>query len=260
MFDLHYELSVLSRAIHYNNLSSASMHVGLSQPQLSRIISRIEVSLNVVLLDRSSRRKAHFTPLAFRLVETYLQSTHKLEKELDQWIRKSEPTDLKAGTLEGLIPLALKFCNSILKSTSLKSLQLDVFDLNQLEEYFLNGDLMLLFTSRVPGRRKYKYEKELGYQILEKRGESQTPRVLSSFEFGKEKHVASEVASEKIFISNSLEVRRNWINHFGGTGFIPSEILSKKPKTDFQTVLMIADDSLSPLIWKNLTMPNAIRS
>jgi LysR family transcriptional regulator, transcriptional activator for aaeXAB operon len=254
MFDHHYELSVLCRAIHYNNLSSASLHVGLSQPQLSRIIARLESTLNIILLDRSSRRKAHFTPIAFRLVETYLHSSHKLEKELDHWIRKNEPTTLKGGTLEGLIPLALQFCNTLLKKSTLKTLQLDVFDLNLLEEFFLNGDLMLLFTSRAPGRRKYKYERQLGYQILETKGKAgrspaSTPRVLSAFEYGKEKHALHLKPLEKTFISNSLEVRRNWIDQMGGNGIIPSEVLQHKPKFDFQNVLLIADDSLSHALW-----------
>ena len=65
---LTYELSVLSKAVMHRNLSLAAVHVGLSQPQLSRLIQKLEGELRVVLLDRASRRKSGWTPVAHELV------------------------------------------------------------------------------------------------------------------------------------------------------------------------------------------------
>jgi LysR family transcriptional regulator, transcriptional activator for aaeXAB operon len=72
---LHWPLSVLARAVHYKNLTSASSHVGLSQPQLSRLVSQLEKELNVTLLDRSARRKSGWTPAAHRVAQIYAISS-----------------------------------------------------------------------------------------------------------------------------------------------------------------------------------------
>ena len=53
---LSWDLAILSRATHYPNLSIASTHVGLSQPQLSRIVAKLEEQYGVQLLDREARR------------------------------------------------------------------------------------------------------------------------------------------------------------------------------------------------------------
>ncbi len=79
---LHWELSVLSRAVAYQNLSSAAMHIGTSQPQLSRIISKLERELKTVLLDRTSRRKSGWTLAALRLAELYMKSERRLEHDI----------------------------------------------------------------------------------------------------------------------------------------------------------------------------------
>jgi len=71
MEHFNWELSVLSRAVAYQNLSGASQHVGLSQPQLSRIIQKLEAQWSVVLLDRSAKRKACWTPAAYKLARVY---------------------------------------------------------------------------------------------------------------------------------------------------------------------------------------------
>ena len=61
MQQLYYELGVLAKAVNFKNLSAAALHVGLSQPQLSRIIAKIEEELKIVLLDRSAKRKSGWT-------------------------------------------------------------------------------------------------------------------------------------------------------------------------------------------------------
>ena len=100
MIHLHWELSVLSRAVAYSNLSGAAMHVGLSQPQLSRIVAKLEKEFGVMLLDRAARRKSGWTPSAFRLAEVYGTSVRKLEVDIQQAVQDSEPNHLTVGTLE----------------------------------------------------------------------------------------------------------------------------------------------------------------
>ena len=50
------DLSLVSRAARFPNLSAAATRIGISQPQLSRVVSRLEKSTGITLLDRSSRR------------------------------------------------------------------------------------------------------------------------------------------------------------------------------------------------------------
>ena len=103
-----YELSVLAKAVQHKNLSAAAVHVGLSQPQLSRLIAKIEAELNVMLLDRSARRKSGWTPLAHDLALTFTKGMSKLQSEILSMAEQREVTELHIGTLEGLshIPLS----------------------------------------------------------------------------------------------------------------------------------------------------------
>ena len=82
MQHIYYELSVLGKAIHFKNLSAAALHVGLSQPQLSRIIAKIEDELKIILLDRSAKRKSGWTPVAFQLSLMFEKSSRHLDAEL----------------------------------------------------------------------------------------------------------------------------------------------------------------------------------
>src|SRR6476620_7479680 len=103
MDNLHWQLSVLSKAIHYKNLSGAAAHVGLSQPQLSRIVSRLEGELGVVLLDRAARRKSGWTPIAYKIADTYFRTSRKLTQSLLQLKSDDQVNQLSIGTLEGLM-------------------------------------------------------------------------------------------------------------------------------------------------------------
>jgi DNA-binding transcriptional LysR family regulator len=80
---ISHELSVLTRAVAYKNLSGASQHVGLSQPQLSRIVKKIEETFSIVLLDRGAKRNATWTPTAHRLADFYLKKMRVFERELE---------------------------------------------------------------------------------------------------------------------------------------------------------------------------------
>jgi hypothetical protein len=255
MMNLHWEMSVLSRSVAYPNLSGAASHVGLSQPQLSRIVSKLEGEFQVQLLDRAARRKSGWTPAAFKLAEVYSNSERKLESEIHKLVKAAEPKEIRMGTLEGLSLVASQLCRFMLKATTVSVARLDVHDLNVLEELFLSGEMDLLLTSREPGRRKFKYEREVGYQNLEQEtgsvAKGASPiKVYSPFEYGT-KLGARHEESDKLFVSNSLDLRKTWIRQFGGMGSVPSEVKKQRAQGS-NTVLLIGSDSLSTKLWDQL--------
>ncbi len=247
---LHWELSVLSRAIAYKNLSGASQHIGVSQPQLSRIISKLETEFKVTLLDRTSKRKSSWTQTALELATHYSKHNQKLNHDLQKLIKGSQPTHIKIGTLEGFISLALRLSNQLLNKNSIQTLELHVHDLNLLDEYFYKGEFDFIFTSIEPGKSKFKYSKILGHQSLDKIEKGNNPQVMSSFEYGFQFHKYKEDTNKKIFVSNSLEVRKRWIELYGGSGILPSEVKKKKlSQKDTESIFLIAPDNLSPMLW-----------
>jgi hypothetical protein len=262
---LSWELSVLSKAVAYKNLSGAAQNVGISQPQLSRIVGKLESELRAVLLDRGARRKSGWTPLAFQLAEVYLKSVRGLNSDVQKLIEGNEPRLLHVGTLEGLIQLAVKFGNHVLSNTGIETIEVNVYDLNVLEEKFFKGDLDVIFTAREPGRKKYQYSKHLGYQSLELVENSDKFRVMSSFEFGvsevknarHNKSKKGEQQGPKTIISNSLAVRRQWMESCGGIGTLPSPVrASKKAAASSNKVIeeddvyLYAQDYLSSALWE----------
>ncbi len=253
MFTLYYELSVLSRAVAYSNLSTASTHIGLSQPQLSRIILKIESQLKLTLLDREARRKSAWMPAAYRLAEVYSKLVHFIDQELDGLVKSSEPSHIKVGALEGMIPIALQYCQTLLQTNSLKILELEIHDLNRLEELFLKGDLALIFTLRMPGKKKYKFIKELGFQNLDLQGKNKNTKVLSTFEFGSQIDQLKKLKSEKLFVSNSLDARKQWLMRFGGEGVVPSQIYPRKTSPSAHPVYLIAQDRFSSHLWGKIS-------
>jgi hypothetical protein len=257
MVSLHWEMSVLSRAVAYPNLSGAASHVGLSQPQLSRIVSKLESEFQITLLDRTARRKSGWTAAAFKLAEVYSSADRKLEGEIQKLVKFAEPTLIRMGTLEGLSSVASRYSRTILGTTSVSVVRLDVHDLNELEELFLSGEMDLVLTSREPGRRKFKHSKEIGFQTLDEitgatSKSNASVRVFSSFEFGTRLGSDSD-PGVKNFVSNSLELRKTWIRQFGGKGTIPSELLKQRPKEGGKTVLLIGTDTLSPKLWERVS-------
>ena len=251
MQQLYYELSVLSKAINFKNLSAAALHVGLSQPQLSRIIAKIEDELKIVLLDRSAKRKSGWTTVAFQLSEIFEKSIRRLELELQGISNNQMVGELHIGTLEGLSDFALKACKLCFEEVGVKKITLDIFDLNELEANFLSGNLDLIFTSKTPGRQKFKYLMELGFQKLEEISSNKNFAVLSSFEYGRANKKELE-GYPHIFVSNSLAMRRSWFDKSGGTGHMPTEAKKGRAK-DAEPVMMIGSELLSPVLWENIT-------
>lgn len=246
-----HEMDVLARAVAYKNLSAASSHIGLSQPQLSRIIKKIEETFSVVLLDRSAKRNAAWTPTAYKLADFYHKKMRIFDRELDALLQASQIKQLQIGTLEGLLHIALPYVHFLLEKAGIRLIEIDVFDLDRLEELFGRGELDLIFTSREPGRRKFPYSKLLGYQSLDRVQSNPHFLVMSTFEYGIKRDKLRD--AEKILISNSLAIRENWFQKFGGVGTIPSR--PRKQKTaqlEMEPILIIGADTLSPITWNQL--------
>lgn len=250
MEQLHWPLHILSRAIHFKNLSGASTHVGLSQPQLSRLVSQIEKELDVILLDRTARRKSGWTPAAFKLAEVYLQSSRKLQAAIHEVVETQIPAEIHIGTLEGLSSLAIELTKLLFNDPRLHLIEVNVFDQNELEEKFLNGDLDLCLSSRTPGRQKLKHEIELGFQMIDGYESTEGASVYfvqSPFERGREKR-RKDIENQKYFISNSLALRKLWLTKFGGHGMLPGKVRKQKAK-ELLPVLLIANDLFNEQLW-----------
>jgi hypothetical protein len=250
MQQIYYELGVLAKAVHFKNLSAAALHVGLSQPQLSRIIAKIEDELKVVLLDRAAKRKSGWTPIAFDLADMFEKSVRRLEAGLQSLSNNQMVAELRIGTLEGLSSFAMKTSRNCFEHVGVKKIFLDILDLNELEANFLSGNLDMIFTSKSPGRQKFKYFEELGFQQLEKIQTSKAFGVYSTFEYGRLQKKDSD-DFEHTFVSNSLALRREWFKDIGGTGFLPTEAKRGRSK-EHEPVYLIGSELLSPLLWQEI--------
>ncbi|AGH94722.1 LysR family transcriptional regulator [Pseudobdellovibrio exovorus] len=251
MQQIYYELSVLAKAVNFKNLSGAALHVGLSQPQLSRIIARIEDELKIVLLDRSAKRKSGWTPVAFRLAHMFEKSIKRLETELQSLSQNQMVREIHIGTLEGLSSFAMKTCKHCFDHIGVTKIFIEIYDLNELEAHFLSGNLDLIFTSKSPGKQKFKYFHELGFQILEKIQSNKNYALLSNFEYGRSNKKDLD-DFKHVLVTNSLTIRKEWFDDYGGTGFMPTEAKRGKAK-EHEPVYMIGSEILSPNLWQQVT-------
>ncbi len=260
MIHLFYELGVLSRAVAYQNLSGAAVHVGLSQPQLSRIIARLESAYGVRLLDRANKRKSAWTVEARKLSELVQRMGRGFELDLRRIQEAGAwPAELYIGTLEGLLPSALKLAHAVLSQTKIRRIELDAYDLNALEELYLSGDLDLILTSREPGARKFRCFRVLGYQELRPVQTNPKVGVYSLFEYRAEVEGKRAGGTQRMnlpaqsLVSNSLSVRRAWLDAYGGTGQLPSDLRrDRKAGKGDEPALLIGQDSLDDRVWKLL--------
>ncbi|MGE0633106.1 MAG: LysR family transcriptional regulator [Pseudobdellovibrionaceae bacterium] len=245
--DLHSNFAALVKAVRYKNLSAASEHIGLSQPQLSRLIQRLEQELGVMLLDRTSKRSSGWLTQAHQLAEIYQQSDKRLKLEIESLNQESVPKELRIGTLEGLSEKALSVSHELLKLDSIEFVSLDILDLNELEEQFMAQNLDVLFSLKTPGKQKYTKIVEVGYQKLEWFKKDENIMVQSSFEYG----VTKKKSSAKSFVSNSLVLRKTFLDRYSGAGQIPTEVLSKREKgTD--PVYMIGQETMTVAAWDRI--------
>lgn len=252
MQQIYYELSVLAKAVHFKNLSGAALHVGLSQPQLSRIIAKIEEELKIVLLDRSAKRKSGWTPIAFQLSQMFEKSIKRLETELHGLSQNQLIHEIRIGTLEGLSSFAINICKHCFDKTGIAKINIEIYDLNELEAHFLSGDLDIIFTSKTPGRQKFKYLNDLGFQVLEKIQTNKNYALLSSFEYGRANKKDFD-DFKHVLVTNSLTIRKEWFKLYGGTGFMPTEAKRGKSKEHHEPVLMIGSEILNPTLWQQVS-------
>lgn len=248
MEELHWPLTVLTRAIAFKNATSASQNIGLSQPQISRLINKIEKSLGITLLDKSSPRNTVWTADARKLTEIYNKSTRSLELSLANLKEDRIPKAISIGTLEGLSSLAIDYSQRLFKQTSIKQIQLDIYDQNEMENHFLMAEVDLIFTSRAPGQKKYRFNKTLGYQRLEKYNDKKLIDVYSPYEYGL---VKKKDENNKVFISNSLAIRSFYLVEKIGAGKLPSDIHQTPIKGDLP-VLAVGQDYLHPSLWQKI--------
>jgi DNA-binding transcriptional LysR family regulator len=255
----HWELSILSRAVHYRNLSGAADHVGVSQPQLSRIVARLEAEYGAVLLDRTARRKSGWTPFALRLADTYARNSRRLHHSLSELAGETPMGHLHIGLLEGLIDWSVPICAQLARLPRLQSIEIDVFDLGDLEERFDKEELDIVFTCRAPSQHKYRFERTAGWQVFEAI-DGDGPEVLSPFENAalhplRQSRISPPAGSSApTVISNSLSLRRRWLTAFGGKGSLPSQVMARPEQKapEEVPVLVVAQDLLSPLLWASL--------
>lgn len=264
MDHLHWPLSVLGKAIHHKNLSAAANHIGLSQPQLSRLIAKLESELGVVLLDRAARRKSGWTPIAYRVADIYFRSSRKLQVQLQELQNSDRIHHLNVGTLEGLVPLAAEVCHTLFQLTKISVIELNVYDLSELEEHFERDELDLSLTCREPGRAKYKHLRLIGWQDLTIENDTKTNplKVLSPFEYanfiqsgkrGAPRRERAEALHSRILISNSLALRRQFIDHHDARGQVPSKVYSKRPLTKTeQPVYLLGNEVLPQALWEKI--------
>lgn len=250
MQNLTYELSVLTKAVQHKNLSAAAVHIGLSQPQLSRLIAKIEAELKIILLDRSARRKSGWTPLAQELALTFSKGMSRLETEITSLAQERDITELRIGTLEGLADIACTFTKQCFDKMGIKVIYLDVLDFRDLDSSFLSGNLDLIFSVRAPSKQKYSHMLEVGYQQMEDVTTDKDYMVCSPFEYtGLDKK--STGAPSHAVVSNSLLVRQKWLHDIGGTGVLPTDAKKGRGKGYF-TIYLIGSELLSPKMWEQI--------
>ncbi|MBX2995156.1 MAG: LysR family transcriptional regulator [Bdellovibrionaceae bacterium] len=247
---LAYELSVLAKAIQHKNLSAAAVHVGLSQPQLSRLVAKIESELNVVLLDRTARRKSGWTPMALELSLIFTRGLGRLEGEIMALAEERDITELRIGSLEGLSGISTQFAKSCFDQLGMKLVYLDLLDFRDLDSQFLSGNLDLIFTVKSPSKQKYQKMIEVGFQQMEKVNSDPKTLICSPFEFaGLEKREVE--AASHLLVSNSLSLRSQWLHNFGGAGTLPVDAKKGRGKGHY-SIYLIGSDILSPRIWDRL--------
>ncbi len=247
---LAYELSVLAKAIQHKNLSAAAVHVGLSQPQLSRLVAKIESELKVVLLDRTARRTSGWTPLAQQLAMTFAKGMGPPHGEPPPLAEERDITEVRIGSLEGLSSLSTQFARSCFDQLGLKLVYLDLLDFRDLDAQFLSGNLDLIFTVKNPSKQKYTKMIEVGFQQMEKVNSDPSTLVCSPFEYaGLDKSELQEASH--ILVSNSLSLRSDWLHDIGGSGTLPVDAKKGRGK-GYYSIYLIGSDLLSPRLWEQM--------
>ncbi len=260
MEQIAFELSILRKCVAFKNLSWAAKHVGMSQPQISRIIKKIEEHVGFPLIDRASKRSSCWLPEALKLAEIHALQVQNFERDLQALRTTGVPPSLRIGLLEGMMVSLMTLIENLSQDLKLQHLEVYVLDLSELEEKFFRGEIDLLFTSQEPGKRKFENELILGYQNLDCHNKNAKDKIMSPFEYAtldvkkkSQRRLGSpNVHNTRTLVSNSLEWRRLWIEKYGGEGFLPSKIQSKKTERAVPVIALGAEYPWMPLLFEQL--------
>jgi molybdenum-dependent DNA-binding transcriptional regulator ModE len=253
---LTYPLSVLVKAVEFKNLSSASLHVGLSQPQLSRMIAKLEEELGVELLNRQVKRKSSWTPRAAQLAHLFERHQRRLDHAIHALQSSQVVRQIHIGTLEGLTDLAVTLSRRLFEKLGLETVTLDVFDRAELEARFLSGDLDVILNTRTVSRGKPKYQHVCAFQALEhveRPGDFQLYSTFEQSQRARKKAATTRDHSGRpsatpTIVSNSLYVRKTWLDRYGGKSSMPSST-TDKPKRGSDEILLLGGEWLDPRVW-----------
>lgn len=249
MTEIYWPLEVLSRSVVFPNLSTAAEHVGLSQSQLSRMLKQLEEHFGLQLLDRKVKRKSMWTSEAHQIAEIFLTHQQRLQNQFQKMKGHQQVNELRMVCLEGVINQATDILHSAAERAKISSLRLDVFDLDELEERFLREEYDLSLSIRIPNRAKPKFIHSLGFQTLEQVNNAKSKTlVMSVFEYQQQKSKKKK-NTDPVFVSNSLMVRKHWLEDFGGQGQIPSEELKNRGSVE---VFLLGHPSLPEQLWTNI--------
>lgn len=244
---LAWELSVLQRAVSFPNLSAASRQIGISQPQLSRILFRIEDELKIKMLDRRVKRVPRWTKEAHIISQAYRESVLMLEKKIRAVGAKPQIMQrMSLATLEGLAPAGLMIVDHLFKNQLAKNIKYDILDLNELTHAFEAGEYDLIISSQRSGRRKSALERRLGYQVLEEKFSNKSPEIILKSSTESLLKAQKDAPLLPTLVSNSLTLRRLALEKLSARGIIPSPIYQKSrgPKSGEQDVMLLVRENL----------------
>ena len=248
---LAWEIEVLSRAIQYPNLSVAATQIGLSQPQLSRILQRVEADLGLLLLERDSKRQVSWKPEAIKLANVYSQISRSWDLELKHLQGSKQLKKIRVGCLEGLSEVATEYIAKVVKlESSLEEIEIESLDLGELEKAFLAQEIDLMLSSRSPGKKKFQYLEVIGHQKFTSFQGTSEWQVKTPFEILKD----SKLKSKKNIVTKSLWLKTLCRDKLHASAMIPQKLNKKLPKDsqDFVPVFMIARDDFPKELWKEL--------
>jgi hypothetical protein len=252
---LAWELSVLQRAVSFPSLSAASRQIGISQPQLSRILQRIEEDLRLNLLDRRVKRHPRWTEEAHVISQAYREAVAQLEKKIRAVNSQPQVLDqMTMATLEGLAPAGLLIVEHLFKNQLARKIQYDILDLKDLTQAFEAGEYDLIISSQRSSRRKYALEKRLGYQILEEKLASKAPTIQLQSSTESLLKSSKEPTSVPTLISNNLMLRKLALAKLPARGIVPSGIYQKSrgTKAGEQDVMLLVRENLGGQIMEYL--------
>ena len=174
----------------------------------------------------------------------------RLQSDIIAVAQDSEVTELRIGTLEGLAGIATQFVEQCFAKLKIHTIHLDVLEYRDLDSQFLSGNLDLIFTARIPSKQKFKYELEVGYQQIEQISTNKDIHLFGSFEYSAlDKKDLEKI--KNVLVSNSLSLRRHWLEEIGGTGMLPVDAKKGRGKGHFP-IFILASDLMSPKLWTQI--------